>query len=58
MGTIRTEITTEAGHQYVVSISDDRNGVSQVCVSDQEGSDVVIPLGVFRTMARIVEASV
>lgn len=58
MGTIRTEISAYDGHQYVVSIFTDERGADQVCVSDQEAGDVIIPLPVFRQMARIVDVFV
>lgn len=56
---IRTEINTPEGHGYVVCVNEVESGESRsVCVSDDEAGDVVIPLGVFRTMAKIVEASI
>lgn len=49
MGTIRTEFTADDGHVYVLV-----HDGSVVCVSDADGSDVEIPISVFRTMSRIV----
>lgn len=58
MGTYRTEFTAPDGHGYVVCVQDEDCHNPQVIVSDNEGSDVVLPLAVFRTMARIVEATI